>query len=57
MDLSTMGGKLETGMYHDRFQFEEDFRQMIRNAKEYNAEGSYAYNEASALEDFFGKRE
>ncbi|KZT27583.1 hypothetical protein NEOLEDRAFT_1130581 [Neolentinus lepideus HHB14362 ss-1] len=56
MDLSTMGAKLEAGQYHDRFAFEADFRLMITNAKTYNLQGSYAYNEAAAMESFFDKQ-
>jgi transcription initiation factor TFIID subunit 2 len=57
MDLSTIGAKLEAGMYKDRFAFQSDFHLMISNAKLYNAAGSYAHNEAIALETFFEKRE
>jgi transcription initiation factor TFIID subunit 2 len=56
MDLSTMGGKLEAGMYKDRTSFLDDFRLMINNANEYNPPGTFAYNEAIALESFFDKR-
>jgi transcription initiation factor TFIID subunit 2 len=56
MDLCTMGAKLEDGMYKDRFAFQEDFRLMISNAKRYNVPGSFAHNEAIALETFFEKR-
>ena len=57
MDLSTMGAKLEEGMYKDRFAFEADFHLMIENAKTYNGSGSYVHNEAIILETFFEKRE
>jgi len=56
MDLSTMGAKLEEGMYKDRFAFQADFRLMISNAKRYNTTGSFVHNEAIALEIFFEKR-
>ena len=52
-----MNAKLESGKYKDRFQFEDDFRLVISNAKLYNAPGSYVHNEALALESFFDKRE
>lgn len=52
-----MSAKLEQGKYKDRFAFEADFRLMISNAKLYNVAGSYAHNEALALESFFDKRE
>ncbi|OJA15957.1 TAF2 protein [Rhizopogon vesiculosus] len=55
MDLSTMGAKLEAGMYKDRFAFEGDFRLMITNAKQYNPAGTYAHTEAISLEMFFEK--
>ncbi|KAG6813996.1 hypothetical protein H0H92_004489 [Tricholoma furcatifolium] len=56
MDLSTMGAKLEAGMYKDRAAFASDFRLMISNAKLYNANGSYVHNEAIKLETFFDKQ-
>lgn len=55
MDLSTMGAKLEEGMYRDRFAFEADFRLMIANAKQYSPAGSYAHTEAIFFETFFEK--
>ncbi|KAF8727767.1 hypothetical protein AX14_007043, partial [Amanita brunnescens Koide BX004] len=55
MDLSTMGAKIEEGMYKDRFAFEADLRLMVENAKTYNVSGSYVYNEAVVLETFFEK--
>ena len=57
MDLSTMGAKLEAGMYKDRFAFEGDFRLMIVNAKQYSPAGTYAHTEAIFLETFFEKCE
>jgi transcription initiation factor TFIID subunit 2 len=57
MDLSTIGAKLESGAYTDGSKFEADFHLMISNAKEYNANGSFVYNEAVALNSFFEKRE
>ncbi|KAI3622581.1 tata-binding protein associated factor taf2 [Moniliophthora roreri] len=55
MDLSTMGAKLEAGMYKDRSAFQADFRLMVNNAKQYNMPGSHVHNEAIALEVFFEK--
>lgn len=52
-----MGAKLEEGHYRDRFTFENDFRLMIGNAKQYNVAGSYAHTEAIFLETFFEKCE
>ena len=57
MDLGTMGAKLEQGQYKDRFAFEADFKLMIKNAETYNMPGSFAYNEATALDSFFDKCE
>jgi transcription initiation factor TFIID subunit 2 len=56
MDLSTMGAKLEAGMYKDRFAFEADFRLILSNAKTYNLPGSHVHNETLAIESFFEKR-
>jgi transcription initiation factor TFIID subunit 2 len=56
MDLSTMTAKLDAGMYKDRFAFEADFALMISNAKQYNVAGSFAHNEAIAMETLFEKR-
>src|ERR1700722_6688668 len=56
MDLSTMGAKLEAGMYKDRFAFEADFRLILSNAKKYNLPGSHVYNETVVIENFFEKR-
>ncbi|KAG6851364.1 hypothetical protein H0H93_005762 [Arthromyces matolae] len=56
MDLSTMGAKLEAGMYKDRAAFAADFRLMTSNAKLYNIPGSYVHNEAINLEVFFEKQ-
>ncbi|KAI6112477.1 hypothetical protein EDD16DRAFT_1167057 [Pisolithus croceorrhizus] len=55
MDLSTMGAKLEEGMYKDRFAFEADFRLMVANAKQYSPHGTYAHTEAINFEIFFEK--
>ncbi|KAF4611399.1 hypothetical protein D9613_004170 [Agrocybe pediades] len=56
MDLSTMGAKLEEGMYKDRFAFQADFQLMVNNAKLYNLPGSFVHNEAIDLELFFEKQ-
>ncbi|KAI0068033.1 hypothetical protein BV25DRAFT_1904522 [Artomyces pyxidatus] len=56
MDISTMGAKLEAGMYKDRFAFEADFRLMIRNAKTYNAPNTFVYDEAVVMETFWDKQ-
>lgn len=51
-----MSAKVDAGMYKDRFAFEADFALMISNAKQYNVAGSYAHNEAIAMETLFEKR-
>lgn len=56
IDLSTISAKLEAGMYKDLESFEADFRLMVNNCHIYNPAGSYADNEAVALESFFDKR-
>jgi transcription initiation factor TFIID subunit 2 len=56
MDLTTIGAKLEAGKYPNRSAFENDFRLIINNCKQYNMDGTYAFNEALALEAFFDKR-
>lgn len=56
IDLSTMGAKLEEGMYKDRFAFEADFRLMIANAKQYNPAETYAHTETIRLEKYFEQR-
>ena len=55
MDLSTIGAKLENGVYKNREGFLADFRLMIQNCKTYNHSESYAHGEAIALEAFFDK--
>jgi transcription initiation factor TFIID subunit 2 len=55
MDLSTMGSKLEAGQYKDLASFETDFRLMVANCKYYNADGTYAFNEAVSLDKYFRK--
>ena len=52
-----MDAKLKQGQYKNRFEFEADFKLMINNAKTYNMQGSFAYNEAIALDSFFDKSE
>lgn len=55
MDLSTIGAKLEEGMYKDRFALEADFRLMVSNAKQYSPHGTFAHTEAINFEIFFEK--
>ena len=50
-----MDAKLKQGQYKNRFEFEADFTLMINNAKTYNMQESFAYNEAIALDAFFDK--
>ncbi|KAF8603229.1 Bromodomain-containing protein [Ceratobasidium sp. AG-I] len=56
MDLSTMKAKLDNKIYRDRARFEDDFKQMIQNAKTYNAPMSFVFGEATALEKAFNER-
>ena len=53
MDLSTMAAKLDQGKYKDRAAFEQDFRLLINNAKQYNMPKSTAYEDALQLEKTF----
>lgn len=53
MDLSTMAAKLDQGKYKDRNAFEQDFRLLINNAKQYNMPKSTAYEDALELEKAF----
>ena len=53
MDLSTMSAKLDQGKYKDRSAFEQDFRLLINNAKQYNMPKSAAYDDALELEKAF----
>ena len=55
MDLSTMGARLENGVYKDREGFVADFRLMIQNCKTYNSPDTFAHSEAGELEAFFDK--
>jgi transcription initiation factor TFIID subunit 2 len=57
MDFSTMGAKLEGGVYSDLAAFEADLRLVIANCKQYNGDNTYPFNEAVAMENFFNKRE
>ncbi|KAJ7750340.1 hypothetical protein B0H16DRAFT_1550372 [Mycena metata] len=56
IDLGTISSKLEGGKYPDRFAFQADFRLMMSNAKRYNPPGSFAHDEALALETYFEKQ-
>lgn len=51
-----MKAKLDNKIYRDRAGFEEDFKQMIQNAKTYNAPMSFVFGEAIALEKAFNDR-
>jgi transcription initiation factor TFIID subunit 2 len=53
MDLSTMSAKLDQGKYKDKSAFEQDFRLLISNAKQYNMPKSAAYEDALELEKAF----
>lgn len=54
MDLSTMGNKLEAGLYSDRFAFEKDFNLLIANAKVYTPDPTaFVHKAADALDKAF----
>lgn len=57
MDLSTIQAKLDNGSYAVRSDLETDVRQMLQNARDYNAVGTFVYKEAETLESFFDKGE
>lgn len=48
-----MAAKLDQGKYKDRNAFEQDFRLLINNAKQYNLPKSIAYEDALELEKVF----
>jgi hypothetical protein len=52
-----MSAKVEAGMYKNLDAFAADFRLMIANCKQYNADGTWAFNEAVAFEQHFDKSE
>lgn len=55
MDLSTISGKLDAGMYKDRFAFREDFKLMINNCYLYNGTESLAGQLAETFNVYFDK--
>lgn len=55
MDLSTMSGKLDAGMYKDRFAFRDDFKLMINNCYLYNGTESLAGQLADTFDVYFDK--
>lgn len=51
-----MRSKLDAGSYTSRDQFEADFRQMVKNAKEYTPNPEiFAHQQAVGLETFFNQ--
>ena len=48
-----MAAKLDQGKYKDKAAFEQDFRLLINNAKQYNMPKSTAYEDALQLEKTF----
>lgn len=57
MDLSTLGNKLNSGMYADRFAFKTDFELIIANAKRYTPDPkAWVHTEAIALEHVFNQQ-
>ena len=53
MSLKEIGENLNDDKYASLEDFIKDFAQMIKNAKQYNAEGSAVYNDALELEVLF----
>jgi transcription initiation factor TFIID subunit 2 len=56
MDLGTIRAKLEGQHYVTIDDMEADFNLMVENCKQYNADGTYAFLEAIALDKVFKKR-
>ena len=53
MDLSTIGAKLDNGIYRSRAEFVDDVRLIIGNCLLYNRSESVVYMAAKALETYF----
>lgn len=56
MDLSTMAGKLDAGMYKDRFGFRDDFKLMINNCYLFNGTESLPGQLAATFDAYFDKQ-
>ena len=48
--MSQIKRRVQNGTYKDVGRFAEDFRQMFENARAFNEEGSWVWNDALALE-------
>lgn len=53
MDLSTIGAKLDNGVYKSRVEFVNDVKLIISNCMLYNRAESPVYNAAKAMESYF----
>ncbi|KAF7846427.1 hypothetical protein BT93_L4386 [Corymbia citriodora subsp. variegata] len=55
MDLNTIRSKLDAGQYERAKEFEEDFKQIIKNCFKFNPEGDYVRARGQDLDDLFNK--
>jgi ATP-dependent helicase STH1/SNF2 len=51
--LSTLRKRINGGTYKTVTEFRDDFRVMFNNARQYNQEGSWVYNDADEMERVF----
>jgi len=51
--LSTLRKRINAGTYKTVTEFQDDFRLMFNNARQYNQEGSWVYNDAEDMELVF----
>lgn len=51
--LSTLRKRINAGTYKTVTEFQDDFRLMFNNARQYNQEGSWVYNDADEMERVF----
>ncbi|TIB98529.1 hypothetical protein E3Q18_02027 [Wallemia mellicola] len=56
MDIGTMSAKLDSGHYASRFDYENDFKLIIKNATTYNGPSSPVHKTALELDAFFDKQ-
>jgi len=51
--LSTLRKRINSGTYKTVTEFQDDFRLMFNNARQYNQEGSWVFNDAEEMERVF----
>lgn len=51
--LSTLRKRINAGGYKTVTEFQDDFKLMFNNARQYNQEGSWVYNDAEEMERVF----